>query len=141
MSGTGVRRRFAELRLPKLAPRLWAWSILGLAYYVLFFFVLKSLMDDPATSYWTAIALILTVALLIANASWNWLFFRKRNLWLSLVFFLPYALVALALAVVLFRIRSPLLGWYVAYLVYLVYAAWWGYSVWRLNRNHAWKAG
>jgi tryptophan-rich sensory protein len=133
LSGTKVNRRFAELRLPRFAPRLWAWSIIGAAYYVFFFFLLRSLLNRPATPCWTPAALALTATLLIANASWNWVFFRKKDLWLSFVFFVPYLLAACALALVLYRVGSPLLGWYVLYLFYLAYAAWWGYSVWRLN--------
>jgi translocator protein len=135
MSGRGVQRRFAELRLPKFGPRLWAWPILGAAYYVLFFFLTRSLLDRPATPYWTPVALALTAALLLANAGWNWIFFRRKDLRLSFLFFAPYLLLALALAPVLFRVRSPVSRWYLFYLAYLGYAAWWGYSVWRLNRD------
>jgi transposase-like zinc-binding protein len=38
-----------------------------------------------------------------------------------------------ALAGVLHRVRKPFSGWYALYPVYLVYATWWGYRVWRLN--------
>jgi tryptophan-rich sensory protein len=134
LSGTQIRRRFAELRLPKFAPPLWAWSIVGGAYYILFFFLLRSLLDQRPEPFWTPAALILTLGLLFSNASWNWIFFRKKNLWLSFVFFVPYGLLALLLAAVLFRLRSPLVGWYIFYLVYLVYAAHWCHSLWRLNR-------
>jgi tryptophan-rich sensory protein len=135
MAGTGLKSRFAELRFPRPAPQLWAWSVIGIAYYVLFFFLLRSLLNHPATQYWTRIALALTGILLAANASWNWIFFRRRDLWLSFVFFVPYLFVAIALAVVLLRIRNPLLGWYSLYVGYLLYASWWGYRVWHLNRR------
>ena len=69
------------------------------------------------------------------NVSWNWIFFRKKDLWLSFVFFVLYLLLAFALAGVLHRIRNPFSGWYALYLAYLVYATWWGYRVWRLNRG------
>ncbi len=72
--------------------------------------------------------------LLVANAAWNWLFFRRKDLWLSLVFFLPYGLVALALGLVLFRLQSALSAWYLIYLGYLMYATWWGRSIWLLNK-------
>lgn len=135
MSGTGIKSRFAELRLPKGAPPLWAWAIIAGAYYVLFFFLLKSILARPSTSFWTSVALILTAALLIANASWNWIFFRKKDLWLSFVLFVPYLLIALTLAGVLRHIRNPLFGWYTLYPAYLAYATWWGYRVWRLNHQ------
>jgi len=135
MSGTGVKARFAELRFPNGAPRLWVWSIIGAAYYVLVFFLLKSLLNQAPTPYWTSIALTLVAVLLTANASWNWIFFRKKDCWLSFVFFVPYLLLALILAALLYRIRNPLFGWYALYPAYLVYATWWGHRVWRLNRE------
>jgi tryptophan-rich sensory protein len=135
MSGTRVRLRFAELWLPKFAPPLRVWSIVGAAYYVLFFFLLKSLLGRPATPPWTAAALVLTTALLIANAVWNWVFFRKRDIWWSFVFLVPYLFIALTLAIVLFRVRSPLLGWYILYPIYLIYAGWWVRCLWRLNND------
>lgn len=134
MSGTDIKSRFAALRLPKGAPPLWAWAIIGSAYYVLFFFLLKSILGRPST-FWTSVTLTLTAALLIANASWNWLFFRKKDLWLSFVFFVPYLLIALTLAGVLHHICNPVSGWYALYPAYLVYAGWWGYRVWRLNHR------
>lgn len=140
MSGTGIKARFAELRLPKGALPLWAWPVVGGTYYVLFFFLLRSILNRPAILPWTSVTIILVALLLIANASWNWMFFRKKDLWLSFVCFVPYWLPSLMLAGVLHRIRSPLLGWYTLYPAYLMYASWWGYQVWRLNgsasQNH-----
>jgi tryptophan-rich sensory protein len=134
MSGTGVKSRLAQLRLPKGAPPLWAWAIIGGAYYVFFFFLLRSILARPSTPFWTSVTLILTAALLIANATWNWVFFRKKDLRLSFVCFVPYLLLALTLAGVLRHIRNPLSGWYSLYPGYLSYATWWGYRIWRLNR-------
>ena len=135
MLGAGIKARLAGLRLPKGAPRLWAWSVIGGAYYVLFFFLLRSVLARPSIPFWTSVTLTLTAVLLIANASWNWIFFRKKDLWLSFVFFVPYLLLAFTLAGVLHRTRNPLSGWYALYPAYLTYATWWGYRVWRLNRG------
>jgi tryptophan-rich sensory protein len=135
LSGTQINRRFAELRMPRFAPPLWIWSIIGIGYYVLFFLLLNSLLDRPAVPFWTPFALVLAAGLLFANASWNWIFFRKKDLWLSFVFFGPYALLALLLAAVLLRLRNPLLGWYFLYLAYLACAALWCYSLWQINRE------
>ena len=123
----------AELRLPRHALPLWAWSIVGLAYYVLFFLVLTSLLSSLPTPVWTAAALGLAGVLLVANAAWNWVFFRRKDLRLSLILFVPYVLAAIALGLVLLRLESPLSGWYLLYPAYLVYATWWGFQVWRLN--------
>ncbi len=52
--------------------------------------------------------LTLTALLLMANASWNWIFFRKKDLRLSFIFFVPYLVLAFTLAAVLHRIGNPL---------------------------------
>jgi tryptophan-rich sensory protein len=133
LAGVRVKARFAELRQPPFAPPLWAWSIVGFLYYVLFFLVLHSLLRNPPTPAWTSASLALVAILLAANAAWNWVFFRKKDLRQSLIFFAPYLLAALALALALHRLRSPLAAWYLLYVGYLAYAAWWCFRVWRLN--------
>ncbi len=134
LAGRNVKRRFAELQFPRPALPLWAWSIVGLGYYVVFFVVLHSLLGRTPTPGWTGAALALVAVLLAANAVWNWLFFRRKDLWISFAFSVPYALLAITLAWVLFRIGSQMAGWYLLYIIYLAYGTWWGYGVWRLNR-------
>jgi tryptophan-rich sensory protein len=133
MSGSGVKSRFAELRQPRYAPQLWTWFLIGLAYYALFFVLLRSLLRRPPIGYWTDVALVLTASLLIANAGWNWIFFRRKDLFLSSIVFIPYLLLAVTLLVTLQHLQSPLSGWFALYVAYLGYAAWWTYRVWRLN--------
>jgi len=135
LSGTQVKQRFSQLRLPRPGLPLWAWSIIGIAYYLLFFALLTWLLGSFPTPGWSPVALGLVALLLAANATWNWVFFRKRDLGLSLALFVPYVLAALALGLVLFRLHSPLFAWYLFYILYLSYATWWGHGVWRLNRS------
>ncbi|MGH9755025.1 MAG: tryptophan-rich sensory protein [Blastocatellia bacterium] len=133
LSGTKVKARFAELRQPQRSLPLWAWFIIGFVYYVLFFLTLNSLLGSLPAPGWTPAALALVAVLLGANAAWNWVFFRKRDLWFSVVLSALYILVAIALAIALFRLRNPLAGWYLIFVGYLTYSMWWVYSVWRLN--------
>lgn len=133
LAGKNVKLRFAELQHPQLALPLWGWSIIGFGYYVLFFLILNSILGSPPTQYWTTTTLAIVLALLGSNAAWNWIFFRRKDLWLSLVFYAPYFLLAIALAIALFRICRPLAIWYLLYVCYLIYATWWGYRVWYLN--------
>lgn len=100
---------------------------------MLLFFVLTSLLGSDPTPDWTPAALALAASLLLANAGWNWVFFRERDLWLSMILYVPYALAALALAVVLARLGSAMLPWFLVYLAYFGYGMWWIYRVWRLN--------
>lgn len=133
LSGTGVKARIAELRNPRFGPTVWMWVSIGIAYYVLFFLLVRSLLTEKPIGYWTGTAIVLTALLLILNASWNWVFFRKKNLRWSFLFFGPYMTFALLLAIVLQRLGNPLFPWYLLYLAYLVCAMWWSYRLWRLN--------
>jgi len=136
MSGTRIRSNPAlpSFGCRKARRNLWSWSVIGGAYYVLFFFFLRSALARPPIPFWTSVTLTLTAVLLIANASWNWIFFRKKDLGLSFFFFVPYLLLAFTLAGVLHCTRNPLSGWYALYPAYLAYATWWSYRVWCLNR-------
>ena len=129
-----MKRRLAGLRQPRAALPLWAWSIVGFAYYLLFFFVLASLLGSTPTPGRTSVALVLVALLLLANASWNWVFFRKKDLRLSVISYVPYPLAALALAFALARSGSPMFTWFLLYLAYLGYGMWWSCRVWRLNQ-------
>jgi tryptophan-rich sensory protein len=133
LAGPDVGLRLSQLLQPRLSPPLWAWAVIGAGYYVLFFFVLESLLAAPPTPPLTAIALVLVGLLLAANSAWNWVFFRQEDLALIAVPFVPYVGVALALGGLLFRLRSRMVPWYSLYLVYLIYAVWWTFAVWRLN--------
>src|SRR5262245_32287346 len=97
LSGTNVKARFAELRQPQRSLPVLAWFVIGFVYYALFFLTLNSLLGSLPTPGWTSAALALVAVLLGANAAWNWVFFRKKDLWLSVVISALYLLVAIAL--------------------------------------------
>lgn len=137
LAGRHVRARFAELRLPRFAPPLWLWAVIGGLYYVLLFCLLESLLSRSSQGLWTYAAIILTASLLVANAFWNWIFFRRKDLLLSFVFFLPYSALAITLGIILWHIHDPVQPWFALYLAYLGYAIWWGHAVWRLNHRAA----
>lgn len=128
-----MKQRLAELRLPKGALPLWAWSLVGLAYYVICFLVLDSLFRTGLRSSWAVVAVGLMAVLLSINAIWNWYFFRRKDLRASVILFYPYLLVALLLAAILVALRIPPTPWFLIYLGYLGYAAWWTNAVYRLN--------
>ena len=119
---------------PAFSPSLPVWAMIGGLYYILFFFIIRSLLGSRSGSPLTARALLLAAMMLAANAGWNWVFFREKDLWLSTVYWVPYSAIAIALGHTLWRMRSPLLPWYAMYLAYLGYAMWWGVGLWRLNR-------
>ncbi len=79
----------------------------------------------------TALALLIVV--LLANAFWSVLFFRRRDLRASFIAFMPYAVVVAALVLSLSRIYLLGAALFMCYCIYLLYATWWGYRLWLLN--------
>jgi tryptophan-rich sensory protein len=134
MAGTGVKTRLQELRMPKLAPPLWVWTIIGGGQYALFFLILQSLLGGPRIPFWTNASVVMACAMLAINGSWNGLFFRRKDLRLSFFLSVPYGVLAVVFAITLFHIGNPIAKWYLIYAAYLVFGGLWGYRVWQLNR-------
>jgi tryptophan-rich sensory protein len=128
LAGRGVRQRLASLRMPPYSPPFFLWLLIGLAYYIICFIVLRELLAGSFT-----LPLILLVLILLANAFWGVLFFRWRDLRASFAAFIPYA--ALVAALVVSLVRSYPFGavLFICYCAYLLYATWWGYRLWLLN--------
>jgi tryptophan-rich sensory protein len=87
------------------------------------------------TTFAPRLALGLLVALMVGNAAWGVLFFRRKNLRASFLAFVPYGAVVVTLALVLARWDRVSALVLAPYLVYLFYAVWWSYRVWVLNRD------
>ena len=132
-AGRDVRARFAELQLPRFSPPLAMWIAIGLGYYVVCFVVLQRLLSLDSASTQRTVALGLLIAAMLINAAWGWLFFRLKNMRASYLTYLPYGIIILALATLLLRIDPGSALVLLPYLVYLIYAAWWGRALWRLN--------
>ena len=133
-AGPDVKKRLASLRVPPWALPFAAWLVVGGLYYILCFIVLVRLLELPTARLQVA-ALAVTVALMTANAAWNYLFFRLGALRASFLFFLPYAALALTLFGLLLRVDPVASAIFGPYLLYFVYATMWGHKVWQLNRD------
>jgi tryptophan-rich sensory protein len=123
--------RLKALRQPSWSPPPWIWVLIGILWYGIGFAGLVRLLP-----FWPEqkLPIILLAALLLANGAANIPLFRLRRLDLALAFFLPYwALLAAFLhaACPLDRLTCAL---FAVYAVYQLYAAAWGYRLWRLNR-------
>jgi len=120
-----------SLRQPRFAPKLWIWSLIGLAYYAACFFAMYRLLSLRPAHWSLALALILVV--LTANAAWNYVFFRLRDLRASFWFLMPYAVVVATLIAVLAGADFYSAIAFAGYGGYLMYAAWFSYQTWKLN--------
>jgi len=135
-AGPRVREQLASLRAPRWALPFSGWIVVGATYYIVCFAVLFRLLHLPGSLLKSA-ALATVLLLMAANAAFNLLFFRRGNLYASFLFYLPYSVIAIALAVQLLRLDRIAFFIFVPYLLYFVYATAWGYQVWRLNPKAA----
>ena len=132
-AGGGIKARLAQLRVPRYAPPLWVWIIIGVFYYVICFAVLYRLFAMPEMVSLRRWALVLLGCLMFINALWNYFFFRTRNLFHAYVIGFPYALIAVVLFILLLRLDRPAAFCLLPYLLYLFFAGTFGYHVWKLN--------
>ena len=132
-AGTGIKQRLANLRQPSFAIPFWGWMVIGGLYYAICFAVLYRLfLLPPAPARGVAFALLGTM--MFVNALWNYFFFRTRNLLHAYLLGLFYNAIALSLFfLLLLRIDDLAALCLFPYLVYLCYANFWGYRIWKLN--------
>src|SRR3712207_2617401 len=84
-AGKNVKAFFASLRFPPYSAPLWAWSIIGGLYYIIFCFVIYRLLRLGGDSALRRAALALIVFMMLINALTNYVIFRARNLRLSML--------------------------------------------------------
>jgi translocator protein len=136
-AGSDVKAYFDSLRLPRYSAPLWVWYFIGVVYYAIFFFVIFRTLrhgNDSALKYAT---LALVSMMMLVNAFWNYLFFRARNLAVSLVLASLFPVLDIGLLLCLVYLDSPAAWSLVPYLLYRVYALWWGYGLWKFNGGPA----
>ncbi|HYJ85001.1 MAG TPA: tryptophan-rich sensory protein [Pyrinomonadaceae bacterium] len=134
-AGRNVKQYFARLRHPSYALPLWGWYVIGGFYYVIFGVVLYRILRQEGNATARNIALALLLLMMSVNAFWNYVFFRVRNLFVSFFAFTPYLFFAVALFVFLLQFDRIAAWLILLYLLYLIYAASWGYRLWILNRS------
>jgi translocator protein len=136
-AGKDVKSYLARLRSPAYSPPLWAWYIIGGLYYATFCFVLYRILTGGSNSMLTRTTLVLVLAMMLANALWNLVFFRAQNLSLSLLL----AFLAPVFDVILFLFLlqlDRLAAWaLIPYLIYRLYSLWWAAALWKINRSPA----
>jgi tryptophan-rich sensory protein len=118
-----------SLRQPRWALPMAAWYVLGFAYYAVCFTTVYRLGVVGGR-----VALLIVIGLLmLANAMWNALFFRMRDLKLSLLFYIPYSVLVMGLIVGLWSVDRLSAWLFIAYACYLPYALAWSYAVMKDN--------
>lgn len=126
-----------SLRQPSWALPLWAWYLVGVVYYVACFFTAQSLWQIGRNGPFPWVLFAILVAIMAANAIWNLVFFRHRNLRLSFLFFPAYLPLVGILLWQLFALDTRAATALAVYAAYLPYGGIWNYRLWRLNEAGA----
>jgi tryptophan-rich sensory protein len=123
--------RLKAMNQPPWSPPTWVRVLIGIAWYGICFTALGRLLGRwPASR--TSAALLL--ALMLANGGVNVLQFRVKRLDLAFFFLLPYWLALAAFLWAVCPLDGLACALFAIYAVYQLYAAAWGYALWRLNR-------
>lgn len=132
-AGKNVKSFYAELRFPRYSAPLWVWAIIGGLYYVIFCFVLYRLLRHDGDSAFRGVAITLILFMMVVNALTNYVIFRARNLRLSFIIGNLFPIIDAALFVCLVQLDKAAAWSLIPYLLYRLYAIWWGYGLWKLN--------
>jgi tryptophan-rich sensory protein len=132
-AGSKVKPFFAKLRFPPYSAPLWLWSIIGGLYYVIFCFVLYRLLRLDSGAALRRAALALIVFMMVVNALTNLIIFRAEDLRLSFIVGAIFPVMDAGLLICLSRLDQAAAWWVTPYLLYRIYAVWWGYGLWKLN--------
>ena len=132
-AGKNVKSFFAKLRFPPYSAPLWVWTIIGALYYVIFWFALYRLLRLGSDSALRNTALTLILFMLVVNALTNYVIFRARNLHLSFIIGALFPAMDVTLFIFLTQLDRVAAWSLIPYLLYRIYAIWWGYSLLKLN--------
>lgn len=129
-AGRDPMGRLKALKQPSWSPPTWVWVLIGIAWYGICFTALVRLLP-----LWPEqkLPVVLLAALMLVNAAANIPTFRMRRLDIALAFFVPYWPLLAAFLWVAWPLDSLTWALFAAYALYQVYAAAWGYKLWRMN--------
>jgi len=133
-AGKNVSAYFAKLKWPRYAAPLWVWYIIGALYYAIFFFVMFRLLRLEEDSILKTATFALILFMMVANGLWNYVFFRAQNLFAGFISGSLAPILDLGLFICLIKLDKTAAWAFVPYLIYRLYAVWWGYGLWKMNR-------
>ncbi|MGB9181349.1 MAG: TspO/MBR family protein [Pyrinomonadaceae bacterium] len=136
-AGKHVKSYFAKLQFPPYSAPLWVWYIIGGLYYTIFFFVIYRILRQSSESALRNVTIPLIFFMMIVNALWNYIFFRAQNLFLSFIIASLFPIMDIALFICLIQLDKTAAWSLVPYLLYRLYALWWGYGLWKINDRAA----
>jgi tryptophan-rich sensory protein len=132
-AGKNVKPFFAQLKFPPYSAPLWVWTIIGGLYYLIFGFIIYRLLILGYDSRLKYATFALILSMMIVNALTNYVIFRARNLHLSFIIGNLFPFLDITLFVCLLQLDNVAALSLIPYLIYRVYAVWWGYALFKAN--------
>jgi tryptophan-rich sensory protein len=131
-AGREPMAKLGALRQPIWSPPAWLWVLIGVAWYGICFTGMVRLLP-----LWAGhkLPVTLLVALMLANALVNVPTFRMMRLDLAFYPFAPYWLLLAAFLSAVWPLDPLTFTLFALYGGYQIYAACWGYRLWRMNRS------
>jgi tryptophan-rich sensory protein len=127
------KRWFEGLKRPKYSFSLQVWYLVGAVYYILFGTI--AYRQFAMGKNFLSISIILLVLVMLINGLSNVILFKFRSIkWFYLIIY-PFALLLLALIIVLwsFDMISAVLA--SLYFFWLFFDVYYGHNLWKLNDN------
>ncbi len=75
--------------------------------------------------------------MMVVNALTNYIIFRARNLRLSFIVGALFPVLDITLFLCLIQLDNVAAWSLIPYLLYRIYAVWWGYALWKINGRTA----
>ena len=122
---------FEDLKRPKYSFSLRVWYVVGAFYYIIFGIVAYRQFAIGMRIYSTSIILLSLVMLI--NGLSNFIIFKYRSLkWFYLIIY-PFALLLLALIIVLASADIISAALVLLYFLWLFFDLYYAYNMWKLN--------
>jgi benzodiazapine receptor len=132
-AGNNIKPFFARLKVPAYAPPLWLWIMVGIAYYVMCFFILFRILHHEGNDTLRHVSLALLAVAMAVNVLYNYTFFRLQNLFYTNLTIIPYLPALIGLFYCLWQFDQTAAYALMPYFVYLPCVSFLQYKFWELN--------
>jgi tryptophan-rich sensory protein len=119
-----------SLRQPAWSLPVSAWIAVGIAFYAIMAIILARLLSIGRAAVW---GLTFIIVVLLADAIWNFLFFRLRRFDLAYYYLFPYSLIVIGAAIATYSSDPASVIPLALYILFLPYDVVWVSALRRLN--------
>lgn len=133
LTGNSLENWFTEIEHPWFSLPLTGWYIVGGLYYIMAIAILYQLLivkNEPERK----IAIWLTIAMIVGNEFWNYLFFGLESTFAGFIGLIPFTIIVIFLFIILWKFQKRTAWILLPYVIWLGYDLVWTYNLWILNK-------